>query len=193
LRREEKRVGRFILPIIIVVIFVGSMFGVMIGGMDSEEDIIKENGLIFREISDGLYSFKIDGVEYKVGSLPSDVSEKLEEVPANLVSDINGASKIYVASEGVDNAFYDFYFNFKKFKNLVISCLPEDADEEGCKDLPLKSCEDASGGVMVFVLKTGDNNLVYDGSCFVLESDAVYAREVIDAILFKYLGVFDGE
>ena len=77
-----------------------------------------------------------------------------------------------------------FIFN----KQIVEAC---SEDKEGCEDLPVKTCLDAKGGVIVVeVIDNLNNSIEVNGECVVIEGDArhmliVTEKIKIDSALWK--------
>tara|TARA_Y100000310_G_C20615344_1_gene780331 strand:+ start:615 stop:1223 length:609 start_codon:yes stop_codon:yes gene_type:complete len=201
-RREKKKITKYFLPLFVIFLFVGSMFGVMIGGISNDDgSVLKYGDAVFKKTSRGTYSFKLSGADYEIFGEPETAEQILSDFPDLFFSEFAGASKIYLnrvnevdeVVENIDAFIYSLYTNLASSKSLVFSCFSEYKGVEECKNLPLKSCEDAGNGVLFFDFsKSEENSIVYGGGCFSVSGSDYYLTTVVDVIVLKHLGVLNG-
>ena len=191
-RRKEKR--KLFVPLFIIGIMVLSMFGVVIGGLSQDENVEKYNGISFVELGNG-YKFNVDGLDHNVYSFPQELERFEGSNVERLVNDlvVGKYAKVYLDISNGESlgAVNQVYTNLGGSGLFVPSCTEEFAEEERCKELPIKSCEELEENNLFFSFEIGENLESYENNCFEVNGNLNHLINVADYVVMKSLGVFN--
>ena len=186
----EKNRKKVVLPLFIAGIMVFSIFGVII-------DSLSNTPPPTQKISYKGYEFIYDG------QLWSTVKEKtrieflfnpneIETVyTASLIEKIAAHKKVYITMSQKEQLVQEKERLRQIIAGImkipVVNACPQ--DEEGCENLPLKSCSDALvNEVLIIKIEQGTNNMIQEeGSCIGLIGNAEYITKITEKIRLERL------
>ncbi|MFC1685972.1 hypothetical protein ACFLZZ_03040 [Nanoarchaeota archaeon] len=182
--KKEKRMKVFF-AVFMVSVFVMSTFGIALSSSDSKNK--KYEGITFYLTENG---WQGKNLEFYTNFLPQDV----EDIPlTGMLSTESLLNKLYVVSDpskSISSSWYELT-RVIPVGNPNPSCLPEDADEEGCLELPLKNCSDADYQNAVLIFRYGNETSIGAyGSCLeIVGEDEVSMVKAIDKVIFVTYGI----
>jgi len=146
--KKEKRL-KTILTVLIVVILAASTAGFALDIATKKEK--KEYGeFVFSKTEDGYWKPK------NVNLLTAYLPQEVENISSSGILDIEYFSnKVYFVSAQNRPAAFEL-IRAVPIENIQLACLPEQEDEAGCEELPLKSCEDAEFGNAVIIFNASN-------------------------------------
>tara|TARA_Y100000310_G_C20329377_1_gene644527 strand:- start:203 stop:715 length:513 start_codon:yes stop_codon:yes gene_type:complete len=170
------------------------MFGVMIGGIDSQENVFEYNEILFRE-SSGSYVFDINGINFRTLNSPKEIEGFGDDIPSSFWNDFSNKqyNKIYLdfSDSSLQQPTAEFYSNIAKITDISTSCNPESSEKTQCLELPLKSCDDADDSTLFVEFVDSEENAVsYSSNCLYMSGSSGYLTGVVDYIVMGFLGVF---
>ena len=75
-------------------------------------------------------------------------------------------------------------------QRIQLACLPEEADIESCKELPLKNCSDASMQTGIIIIKEkNETSIEYGNYCLAIYANSSEIIKAADKTIFKMLGI----
>lgn len=192
MRKEEGRNWWSIIgTLFIVLIFVGSTIGFIFAGskQDNEEENLYEYGeYSFTRTDSGWQTETAFGPLVTI-NWPEQVKNVECDCPYLTYSSLL-AQKVYVIafSEGERNAAGEILRNVP-FANVQEACLPKDADKEGCENLPLKGCEDATSEVKVLIFSEDDltERASFNNNCLRIQGKDLL--KAADKVIYKAFGI----
>ncbi len=196
MRRVRKNKSKLFLPIFIIGIMVLSIFGVMIGGISQDQNILEYNDINFRKDLNS-YLFSVNGRDYRTIKGPEDINYLENEDLFTLIDDFSSGkySKVYldVSDLAVSTAVNELYSNLGRHYSLVLSCKPEAKDEEHCLELPVVSCDSIDGGMLIIeLIISNELSSSYDQNCYSQSAGIEYLIASMDYLVMDIVGVFDG-
>lgn len=200
-REREKKSLKIIGVWIIAIMFLGSTIGFVFyyANNQREEGITEFNGYKFVQVSQGWQTNTPLGT-ITLPNLPQETLN-VECDCQDLTYDSLRAQKAYIiaALPEETNAAIEILRNIP-FTNVQRACLPENADIEDCKDLPLKGCEDASSQIRVLIFNKGEGKnedegmsklskekAIFKNGCLTLEGENLI--KAADKVIYKAYGV----
>lgn len=185
---------KLILPIFLASTMVFSMFAIILSGSnDSEEEkgrFFEYGGYRFKNVGN-IWTTTVNGREIALRYSPEILESLFEDLDLSKFETILGYKKVYLSispGDSVELPLQEFYFNMKQFiPNLFLSCVK---DGEGCEELPLKSCEDATEDFMVIILKEGSEeklSLTVIDDCITLEGKERDLLILVDKIILQII------
>ena len=208
-KKEEKRNPWSLAgAIFIAVMFLGSTIGlVFFYSQDAQQTGLEEpnysyNGFEFVQVQNGWQTSTTFGPLTTV-NLP----QQVKEVDCSECSTLNynslAGGKVYIISSSAsENSGAAELVRNVPYASVQRACLPEDADKEECKDLPIRSCENATVQNKVVIFKEGKiqgeieeegvsraskEKVSYKSSCLVLEGENLI--KAADRAIYKAFGV----
>ena len=198
MRDRSKRKGKLIIPIFIIALMVLSVFGVMIGGLTSNqaEGIVNYNEFIFKPSNQG-YAFDSAGQQYFIENNPLTVEGFYADYPITFFEDITSAkySKIYidVSDDRAIEASSKIYANMKGKLSIDFSCMPGKEDRERCSNLPIRGCSEEQDFVVVAFNSQEEKGSRYEKNCLIFEGSEGYLSGIADVFIMAHAGVFNGK
>lgn len=178
-KKGKKR--KILLPILICFIMITSILGFM---SSSGSEKIKYEGYNFNKINNGWSIYK-DNTRIILLNNPNDLEDYEVRIGLN---DLNSAQKIYLSTNPEDNLFLGtLQNNIFPFltQRLVFSCYE---DNEKCKDLPLKTCDDADENTKIILIKKSENSdFYYKDNCLVIQGNKEEISKMIDKLTLELL------
>jgi hypothetical protein len=177
--------SKIIMPLFLASIMIFSILGFAFSSNDTSGRI-DFNGYKFAQTNSGFLTYK-DNQQIVISSDPRSLD--LTTLPEISINDLNTATKIYLSFNPEENLpQYLSYFNFNvktKLKNLIPAC---SEDVEGCGDIPIKSCEDASLLDRVIQLKYSEiPTITYNSGCLLIQGNPATLQQQLDALTLKLL------
>ncbi len=119
--------------------------------------------------------------------------EEVLDVPLNGVpglGDFSVKTYLILPSSGSRNAAGEFA-NAVPMQSIQIACLPEDADLDSCKDLPLKDCNNAGPDNAVAIFRDSENETFanYAQWCLQVSGDDIGMLKAVDKLIYSMYGV----
>lgn len=209
--REEKQrsIWKLVGAFVVAVMFFGSTVGYVFfysggkGASTSNQDqqqIHNYKGLDFVLTQNGWQASTALGTITTV-SLPSQALG-VECECSSLSYQSLQAQKAYViaSSQEERQAAAELLRNIP-FGNVQRACLPEDADALECENLPLRSCEDASGQTRILIFKEVDGiqsegegiskfvaeQASFNNNCLIVEGENLI--KATDRVIYKAFGI----
>ncbi len=180
------------MPMFIVVIMVGSTFGIMLGGDSGVSTYYNDHKIKPLE----------EGYEIKAGDLKIYSSfhpEQVESIPSPAINsfDFIGKQAVIAFDPEQENPMYGDYARFQlgKFLNSLQIPVGAGATKEGNHTLPIVSCENATENTVVIVFKEGEITKIVqeDLSCYVLEAATPQDMIMVqDRFKLTLAGVMEG-
>jgi hypothetical protein len=197
--KRKKNRTKLILPFFIIFLMIASVFGVMLGGISSDENHFKYNDLLFKIENNGRYSFSFNGGNYNLFHHPQEIENFTGEVDVGFFNDLSLGmyEKLYLDTSNKDSGQpnYEFYVNFGNMIDIVLSCVDDMKDEEHCLDLPIKSCDNKQEEAFFvkFSLDEEREEIVYDSDngCLEVYGDKDSLMLTADYLVMKFLGVIN--
>ena len=176
------------LPLLLAFIFVMSIFGVVITGLtpDTALDLsVERGGYSFTPLADGRWSVALSGGTVLISASPDELDFSGFDVS---LAPLYGANKVYVTHlPAVASAPWGaLTSSLQSFLFATPACTE---DGPGCEQLPLKTCADASNGVIVIQLLEGAADYSLDGQCYTLRGDEASLLNMVDVFVLSYHGV----
>ena len=191
MKLEQNSKKKLILPIFLASIMVLSIFGGFLGlsGGDKEDNLKFKMGNSEFVFQDGVYKGRKENLNFYVTSDPRKLSEN---VPV-IANQILGNEKVYLSynpKEGTQLPVKIIYENLKQHINIFLAC---SVDIEECKDLPIKTCDDAKDKVGVFLVEFGEKNIIdVKDQCVILNGNLESLNRMSNAIILQLFGVNNG-
>lgn len=176
----EKKV---IMPIFLASIMILSVLGFAFTSGDGQGSV-KFNGYKFSKTNQGWLTYR-DNQQILIASDPRTLD--LSNTPKITLNDLNSANKIYLTTNPEENLQqYLAYFSFNilpKLKNKIPACIK---DVEGCEELPLKTCEDATISNKIIQIEFSETQeTTYQNNCLLIKGNADSLYEQIDAVILQ--------
>lgn len=175
--------SKIFLSVFISLIMISSILGYM---FVEREQSIKYKGYKFVNINE---NWVADVNKEKV--FVSERPDLLTNIstPDLSLGYLNSMDKIYLSlnpEEKLSSSLYLFSLNIlSKLKTKLIEACIEDSEE--CKDLPLKTCDDATDRAFVIIIKRGSGNYKYENNCLTIIGDNEYALRYLDKLALDLL------
>ncbi len=181
---SKKRTLTYFIGGFIIMLMVASALDMWNG---EEEEKYDYHGLKFVKTEDGLWLAYKEKQQIVLQYSPEDL-EKIE-LPTN-IGMLSYSQKMYISTDDIKaNARAMDYFR----KKIGITELKPYAcvkDTPECKDLPLKSCDDATQEQPVVVFKrTEETKVDYKANCLTMEGDSENLIKAIDKLYFTLAGI----
>ncbi|MAG45303.1 MAG: hypothetical protein CMH63_00840 [Nanoarchaeota archaeon] len=176
------------MSLFIVFIMVLSVLGVALNYGLEDSESVKFKNTKFKQVNNLWVTYK-DKEKITITSQP-DYLESIQ-VPDISLSDIN-KQKIYFTTNPEDaiprDALLDIQTNIvPKLNSLAIACTQ---DSELCKDLPLKTCSDASPSNPIIQLQiTETPSITFNNNCLLIQSPRDSFTMYVDALILKLHGL----
>lgn len=175
--------SKIFISVFISLIMVSSIIGYMFG--DSEESV-KYKGYKFVN-NNGNWVANINNKQIILSERP-DLLEDIS-VPEIELSYLNFMSKVYLSlnpEDKMEATLYLFAQNVLSNLNpkLIRSCINDSAE---CKEMPLKSCQDATNNIFVIVIKRGEKSIDYKENCLTITGDAEAIIKYLDKLTLEIL------
>ena len=184
----EKKKGFFTKQKVIMYLIGGFLIILMVGSainMDSEESEAYEyNRVEFTLTNIGWVGYK-ENKQITLSKNP----EGAKNVTVNGIgfNDLNDIGKIYISinpDDYLSNSLSEFSRNIQLTAVLIPACFE---DFEGCEDMPIKDCDDATIGTGVIIFKEGeDNKINFENNCLVVEGEEDKMINVIDRLILEW-------
>jgi len=179
---KERKRGRLqlIFAIIVVVILAASTASYALISSDSKTE--KYNGKRVYQTETG---WQVKGLEFTTSFLPQEVENlSLEGTPS--IGDFY--NKVYAISPYSRNALSE-WARIVPMTGLQLACLPEQANDPACQDLPLKSCDDAGpqNAILVFQ-ESNETSAKYSRGCLEIFGDENSMIQMVDKIAYVMSG-----
>ena len=127
-----------------------------------------------------------EGLNFITRYLPQDV----ESIPFSgrpTLPEFNGKTYFVTVDSRVPAAEWA---NAVPMQSFQLACLPEQANESGCEELPLKDCNDAAPQNAIIIFKdANESSAVYTPWCLTVYGDETGAIKTIDKAIFLMNGV----
>ena len=179
---QKKQFYVVLLGLFIIAIMVFS--SLYYGLSDDTQKKVKYQGYNFIESSSGWMTYVNNEQKLLILSDPSMLNESFVEVNFN---SMKGNSKIYVSYNPYDNAnsaLYDLDRSGLLTMQVYVACYE---DNEQCSELPIKTCEDATNGVGVIVLKQANETRVsLNNNCLTIEGNDLL--NIVDVFIVDQYG-----
>jgi len=184
--RDKKR--RNLMTIFVSIILLASIAGFSLDWGGGNEEI-KYNGFKFVQTEAG-WKTNANGYDIQTTLLPGDV----ENISLQGVASLNdfGGKIYYIAKSWNMPALQELslVINAEQFQQ---ACLPEEGNETGCADSPLKNCDDASSSSPVIIFKdANETSAEYSNYCLVLNTDlndSTSSIKIVDRVIFALYGI----
>jgi hypothetical protein len=144
-------------------------FSALYYGMDKEEENkVEYKGLTFVQTDSGWMAYANDEDKIILANNPLELNESFEKVSYSFKM----LGKVYLSISPYDNvrgAVQELERNgfLSQQQRVVMACYE---DSEACKEMPLKTCEDAAESVGVMVLKeANETSVTLEGNCLTVE------------------------
>jgi hypothetical protein len=185
---KSKKVQTIFVGIFMIVLMALSTISIGFGGDDAEESTEKEvkvqaKGLNFLSSSQGYVASTKSGSAIILQYDPSTLSE-MEYLDFSI---FKLPSKVYVSFNPNDQ--YALYALYSIERNILMNALSYACyeDFEGCQDMPLRTCDDATDSVSVIVLNDGgEDGFSYENNCLTITGENLL--RVVDSMLLEYYG-----
>jgi len=181
---SKKRTMTYLMGSFIILLMIASGLNMWKG--DTQETYTY-NGLKFVKTEQGFWVAYKGQQKITLIYPPEDLEEI--ELPVN-VGMITYSQKMYISTDDITtNARAMSYFKQKigitSFKPIACT-----EDKEGCEELPLKDCDDAtqSEGVVVFK-KAEETRVTYKANCLVMEGASENLIKAVDKLYFTLSGI----
>ncbi|HLD12793.1 MAG TPA: hypothetical protein VJB87_04325 [Candidatus Nanoarchaeia archaeon] len=178
---------KLILPIILGLIMVLSIFGIVIDNTTNQPEITKTT---YHEteytLTNNIWVTTKNGIQIYFYYPP----EELDNTTITTQLTDLQALKIYISLDTTKNiqlltqAVQQKIIPLLQNSQIVTACTQ---DDEPCKDLPLKTCQDATPEQKVIILTEGNSSITYDNNCLTLQTTPEQATKDIDSLLFRLL------
>jgi len=181
-KMNKAKIGLYLMGFFLIALMIGSSIT-----MRGEEfDRVEYNGVKFQEVEGGWIGYR--GEErILLTNNPNELAEV--SIKGEGFDQLNSLSKLYLSlnpDDRIQNALYEYEFsqNIRIEPPMFNSCFK---DFEGCEDLPIKTCEDASSVTGVIIFKTGENNTInFKNNCLVVEGKEDEIVSVVDSLVLKW-------
>jgi len=192
MRDRTKNKTKLAIPLFIIGIMILSTFGVMIGGLSSDTEVLKYHNFIFKKSNNG-YVFNANGQQYYILESPLNVEKFYTEYPIDFLQDIN-TKKIYLDVSNEKDIEYSgkIYTNLKGKINLDLSCV-QGAESERCANLPIKNCSEEQDSIIIIFDSTENKTSIYNNGCMSFYGTKTYLEGVSDTFVMITTGVFNGK
>lgn len=181
--KEKIKKRRLVLPIFIIIIMSFSILSFSFLDRNSNEKTIKYKDKKFTLVN-SLWVTYIDGKELVIVNDPN----YLDDV--NLEGyNLKYINKVYLSKDPKYNLNNELgiLLGIRSFLNIIFvdSCFE---DLEGCENLPLTKCEDATFNIGVIEISINNTNYVKrNGSCLKITGDSDFIVKIIDKIVLETL------
>lgn len=178
---------KIVVPIFIIALMVFSVLGFAIYGLGpsgSPELSAEYKGIDFRfdKTSNQWVGFK-DKDKISFYNNPEELAAINLDI--NLLQKISQSNKIYLSynpQDGLQNSINFLRANLAAFfqKQISIACKE---DQEGCEELPLKTCEDSKQDIIIFEISLSEqkeNSL--SNNCLKIHGDEDYIVKITEKI-----------
>lgn len=175
--------SKIFLSIFITFIMVSSIVGFMFKGSDQS---VKYEGYKFTQVNNNWVA-NINKQKVFVSERP-DLLENIS-VPNLKLNYLNSMSKIYLSmnpKDKLDSSLYLFSLNvLSNLRSpLTRACID---DSEECKEIPLKSCDDATANIFVIMIERGEENNLYKDNCLSIKGNSEYILRYLDKLTLNLL------
>ncbi len=209
---SKKRTLTYLMGGFIILLMAASALNMWKG---EKEEVYDYNGLKFLKTDQGLW-VAYRGEQQIVLSYSPEELEKID-MPSN-VNILNYAQKIYISTDDIKaNARAMDYFK-RKIGITQLKPYACTEDKEGCEDLPLRGCENATQGQPVVIFKKAEEKIEekteeeeeeekpveedlveeekkeeikisYEENCLVMEGTSEDLTKAIDKLYFIVMGI----
>lgn len=177
----------------IVILMVGSAFGVMLGSFSSNRKL-EYNGYKFAE-SDNFWILKLDGKKYEFNYYPAEVEDI--NVSEKAIATLKGKPYFYISINPYDEDYAEYMDFFRLELNQKLNDHSGTYISSGVLretekyNLPEITCENATSSVPVVVLmKSSETSIVYEDNCVLV--NAKTGNDFIalkDRLLYELMGI----
>jgi hypothetical protein len=181
-KKSNKNYYIILLGAMIIVIMVGSAMDLWKN--DKNEGAYEYKGLKFTQTEAGWMAYKADNSQLVLFTNPAELANMT--IPSVNTDMLNYYSKIYLSynpKERVRTALSQFIRNIPITPLVVQACT---VDNELCKDLPLKTCEDAGEGIGVIVFEESNiTDVNFKNDCLTIKGKDL--TKIVDKMIAEKL------
>jgi len=174
------------MPLFLAGIMIFSVIGFSLGSSQSDTTKEKYNGHMFRQSNQGWITY-INDQPIIISQNPNLLNPI--SLPGLSLDQLNSANKRYFTINPADNLQLSLaYFNQNfgpRLKSTVIACIE---DSEPCKDLPLKTCEDATLTEKVIQINlANESSMTYQNNCLHIQGQKQEIINFVDSLILQLL------
>jgi len=192
LDETKKRRGKLILPLFLGAILVLSTFAIIFSGPSPDTgQSYTYNNLYFRLTPQG-WEATVQGQPLTLRHGPQELETLYQNFSLQQITTLRSVQKIYLSThpgEPAQEAVRELYLHSTPLSPLQFACV---ADVEGCGDLPIKTCSDASDTTAVVLYRIGEEtSFTVDNHCYtVIAPTVTILTQMTDIFIYYLYGVF---
>lgn len=180
--KKKRNMQTFLALFILGILALSTAGYALFSAADSSQS--KKYGKISFTLTDKGWQGK--GFNFVTSYLPQDV----EGIPFSgrpTLPEFSGKVYFVTATSRIPAAEW---VNAVPMQSFQLACLPEQANESGCGELPLKDCNDAAPQNAVIIFKdANETSATYTPGCLMVYGDETAAVKTVDKAIFLMNGV----